>query len=408
MRILFFTDHFRPEPSAPAAHVYERCRIWVEQGHKVTVICSAPNFPGGKVYEGYRNRPRIVEEMEKIRVVRVLTFVVENKGLLLRTLDYCSYAVSSFINAIFEKKPDVVISTSPHLFVPMAAVAYAALRRVPHVFEIRDLWPASIVSTKLMAQGRIYRVLERMELFLYRRSRRIIVLSPSFVDDLALRGVEAKKIDVVINGTNLCLFSPRPKDPGLMAEYGLKDRFVVGYLGTLGLAHGLENVLDAAEQLRDTDVSFFFVGVGATKEDLEREARSRHLLNVVFAPRQLREDMPKFWSLCDLSLIHLRNDPVFRMAVPSKIFESMAMGVPVVYVGPPSTGTGIVESCETGLAVEPDDPAALARAVMKLRSDSSLRDQFSRNSVETAPSYSREEQAEKTLASLQEAAENWR
>src|SRR5262245_16123950 len=170
MNILFFSDHFRPEPSAPAAHVHERAKLWVTWGHRVTVLTSAPNFPEGKVYSGYRNRWRGVEMMDGIRVVRVKTFITRNEGFLLRTLDYLSYCLCASLFAWFEERPDVIISTSPHLFIAVAGVVHGRLRGVPHVMEVRDLWPASIAANASMRKGWIYRLLESLELWLYRKS----------------------------------------------------------------------------------------------------------------------------------------------------------------------------------------------------------------------------------------------
>ena len=405
---MFFTDHFRPEPSAPAAHVYERCRIWVEQGHEVTVICSAPNFPEGKVYDGYSNRLRAVENMDGVRVVRVFTFIFENKGILLRTLDYASYVVSSFINAIFEDRPNVVISTSPHLLVPLSGLSFAHFRRVPHVVEVRDLWPAAIESMEVLKRGKIYDLLEKLELWYYGSSTRILTLSPAFNVDLKSRGVPSEKIDLAINGTDLRLFSPMGIDEEVLEKYGLGGRFVVGHLGTIGLAQGLENVIETAEILRGTDVSFFFVGVGAAKEALEEEVSARGLGNVVFAPRQLHEEMPGFWSVCDLSLIHQRNHPNFATILPSKIFESMAMRLPIVYVCPEGAGSALIKEHAAGVVVPPANPPALAKAILELRDDPVYREMLSQNSLKAAPNFSREKQAKNTLTCLQKAVQQWR
>jgi colanic acid biosynthesis glycosyl transferase WcaI len=403
MRILFFSDHFRPEPSAPAAHVYERAARWVSQGHEVTVMTAAPNFPIGEVYPGYRNRPRAVEWMAGIRVVRCGTYVAENRGMIRRTLDYASYAVSAFANALFEARPDVVISSSPHLFVPVAGVAYARLKGVPHVMEVRDLWPASIAATTRLGRGKAYEMLEALELALYAWSARILALTPAFRPDLMARGVPGSKIDVVINGANTELFSPRPRDASIVARYGLEGRFVVGYLGTMGLAHGLENVVHAAELLRDTNVTFFFVGVGAAKAALESEVTSRGLSNVVFAPRQEREVMPAFWSACDVGLVHLRDDPVFSSALPSKVFESMAMGIPVLYVGPESAGAALVRERGTGVSVPAASPEKFAEAILTLRDDRALWERCHRSAAANAPEFSRDRQADATLAVLERA-----
>ncbi len=407
MRILFFADNFKPETNAPATHIYERCKIWVAQGHQVTVITCAPNFPEGRVYPGFKNRWRSVETLDGIRVVRVKTFISANEGFVLRTLDFLSYFPSALFFSFFEAKPDVVIASSPQLFVAVAGIVYGMLRRVPRVFELRDLWPASILATTGMQPGFAYRMLERLELFLYRHSTRIASLTESFVGELTARGVPRDKIDVVINGANLDLFQPQAsKDRDIERQFGLENRFVVGYLGTLGLAHGLTNVLDAAALLGDRPITFFFVGGGADRAKLEAMTAERNLNNVIFAPRQEKSQMPRFWSVCDASLVHLHNAPLFATVIPSKIFETMAVGLPIVYVGPAGEGSRIVARHDAGLLVPPADPQALADAVCQLVADEQLRRRLAANALAAAPNYSRQRQADDTLAVLQRAIES--
>lgn len=404
MRILFFADNFLPETNAPATHIYERCRLWVEGGHEVTVITCAPNFPEGRVYPGYRNRLRTVEQIDGIRVVRVKTFITANAGTTWRTLDYVSYAPSALLMSLAERKPDVVISSSPQLFVALAGVVYGTLRRVPHVFELRDLWPASILATTSLKPGRIYRMLERLELALYRRSKRVLSFTSSFVEDLTSRGVPAEKIDVVVNGASLDLFRPCPqKDSALVAEHDLSGKFVAGYLGTHGLAHGLENILETAELLRDEPFAFLLVGSGADKERLQSMAREKNLTNVIFVPRQSKEDLLRYWSLCDASLVHLRDDPLFATVIPSKIFESMAVGLPVIFVGPEGEGSSIVLEHGAGVVIPPAQPARLAEAVRALAADPQRTKEMAARSHEAAPLFSRERQAERTMEVLQRA-----
>jgi glycosyltransferase involved in cell wall biosynthesis len=234
----------------------------------------------------------------------------------------------------------------------------------------------------------------------------VLAFTESYRRDLVRRGIPAEKIDVVINGANLALFAPTGgRDADVVREYGLEGCFVVGYLGTLGLSHGLVNVLDAAHLLRGTRVRFLFVGVGAAKADLESEVARRGLDNVVFVPRQPREQIARFWSVCDVSLVHLKNDPVFSTVIPSKIFESMAMGLPILYCGPASDGSEIVVRHDAGMFVSPADPAALADAVTRLERDPELRAWQAANSAAAAASYSRERQAELSLDVLRKAAE---
>jgi glycosyltransferase involved in cell wall biosynthesis len=404
LKILFFSDHFYPEPSAPAAHVYERAALWVRAGHEVTVVTAAPNFPEGRVYAGYRNAWRFREVLNGIRVVRVKTYIARNEGFVRRTLDYITYMMSSFFFAFFEPRPDVVVSTSPHLFAAVGGVLHALIRRVPHVFELRDLWPATIAANTGVQRGFTYRMLERLELWLYRKSARVLAFTDSYRRDLVHRGIPAQKIDVVINGANLAMFKPaKSRDAEVLREYGLENHFVVGYVGTLGLSQGLENVIEAASLLRDAPIRFFFVGVGAAREPIKQEAQKRGLRNVVFAPRQRKEDVPRFWSVCHVSLVHLKNDPVFATVIPSKIFESMAMGLPMVYCGPAGEGSQIVERHAAGIYVAGGDPAALAAAVETLSRDPSELARLAHNSAAAAGEYSRERQAALSLAVFERA-----
>lgn len=398
MKILFFSDHFYPEPSAPAAHVYERAAMWVKSGHSVTVVTAAPNFPEGKVLPGYRNSWRHVESLAGIRVVRVKTYMARNEGFFLRTLDYLSYMVSSFLLSFLEPRPDVIVSTSPHLFVAISGVLHARLRRVPHVFELRDLWPATIAANTGVRRGLVYRTLEAIELWLYRRSARIMAFTESYRQDLARRGIPQDRIDVVINGANLDMFRPaETRDTSVQQEFGLQGKFVVGYVGTLGLSQGLENVVEAASLVEASNVVFFFVGVGAARDHLQQEVARRGLKNVVFAPRQRKEDVPRFWSVCDVSLVHLKDDPVFATVIPSKIFESMAMGLPMVFCGPAGEGSVIVLRHEAGIHVQAADARGLADAVLALERDRVLLSRTAANSKAAAPLYSREQQASSSL-----------
>ena len=243
MHILFFTENYPPESNAAATRVHERARLWVRDGHDVTVITCAPNFPQGRVHEGYRNRLRQVDEIEGVRVVRMWSFMAKNEGIGLRILDFLSFMVSGFLGALFERRPDLITSTSPQFFAAVGAWACAVVRRRPYVFELGDLWPASITALGAMKRSWLMDRMEKLELFLYRRSAAVIALTQDFKRDLTSRGIDPDKIDVIRNGVDLDLYGPRPRDPDLAAEWGLEDKFVLAYIGTHGLAHALESVL---------------------------------------------------------------------------------------------------------------------------------------------------------------------
>ena len=406
MHILFLTDNFPPEGNAPATRTYEHAREWVKDGHSVTVISCAPNFPEGIVYPGYKNEWYQREVMDGIDVVRVKTYITANEGFARRILDYISFGVMGGIAGLLQQRPDVIVSTSPQFFCACGAWVLSVLRWKPWVFELRDIWPASIMAVGAMDKNVVIKLLEKLELFLYRRADRIVVVTNSFKAELIERGIEAGKIDVVINGVDLCKYSPvQTRNVALADEYSLAGKFVVGYIGTHGLAHALDKVIDTAELLQDNDdIRFLFAGGGAERAALEQMALDRKLSNVVMMPRQPKEMMPAVWSLCDISLISLRDTPLFSKVIPSKIFESMGMGLPMVIACPDGEATEIIDSTGSGVTVPPEDPGALADCVGSLYSDRGLLEKLSRASADSAKRFDRLRQAQLMLESLNRAA----
>lgn len=405
MRILFLSDNFPPESNAPATRLYEHATRWVGLGHEVTVITCAPNFPEGKLFEGYRNSWYRVEMMDGIRVVRVKTYITANEGFLRRTLDYMSFMVTGFVAGLFQRKPDVIVGTSPQFFCAVGAWALAALRRKPFVFELRDLWPASIVAVGAMKKNRVIRVLEKIELFLYKRARVVIPVTEAFKEDLVARGISPGKIHVVRNGVDSNRYRPMPRNAELEREHGLQGKFVVGYLGTHGLAHGLDKVVDAAELLRDRgDIAFLFVGGGAARNALAEGVASKALKNVHLVPRQPKEMMPRLWSLCHISLVPLRDNPVFSTVIPSKLFESMAMGVPVVASLPEGETTRIVRETGVGIVTPPENPGILAKTIEFLHDNPERLAEFRFACSNATPLFSRSRQADLMQNILDEAS----
>ena len=399
MKILFLTDNFPPEGNAPASRTFEHAVHWVQQGHQVTVITGAPNFPEGKVFDGYSNRAYFVEQMEGIRVVRVKTYIVSNAGFLKRTLDYMSFMGAGFLAGLIQERPDIVIATSPQFFTACAGWALSATRRVPFIFELRDLWPASIIGVGAMKDGFVVRGLENLELFLYRRADQVVAVTRAFREDLVQRGIDREKISVIVNGVNRDLYQEASgKDEQLCQEHDLEGKFVVGYIGTHGMAHGLSSVLAAAELCKDDDQAvFLFVGAGPARDALVEEARAKGLNNVRFVSRQPKEMMPRYWSLCDVALIHLRNLPLFQTVIPSKLFEAMGMGLPVLLALPQGEAAEIVQETGCGVVVQPEDPEALCRKVAQLRDDPRLLGELKRAGLAGVEQYSRQKKAQEML-----------
>lgn len=395
MHIVLITDNFYPEGNAIASRVYERACYWVKWGHQVTVITSAPNFPEGKLYYGYRNKWYQAENLQGIKVLRVKTLIIANKGFLLRILDFLSFMLPAFIVGLLQKKPDVIVTTSPQFFGAIAACWVAKCKRVPLVLELGDLWPASIVGVGAMRDSLMIRVLEKIELALYRASTQIIVVSPAFKDNLVQRLVPTKKINVILNGVDLSKYAPQVRNATVTQQCGIPlDAFVIGYIGTHGMAHALANVLYAAELLRDQpQIYFIFVGTGAERESLIAQAEAMALKQVKFIPVQTKEKIGDFWSLCNVALVHFKNTPIFSGAIPSKIFEAMGMGLPILLAAPEGVASKIVMDEQVGRWVVPESPTALAQAIEQLYQNPLECQYWARNSLTAAQQHSRETQA---------------
>lgn len=406
MHILFLTDNFPPEVNAPASRTFEHCREWARAGHRVTVITGAPNFPKGKVFDGYRNRPWQTEEMDGIRVIRVWTYITANEGIRRRTLDYQSFMVAATVAAPFVRGVDVVVGTSPQFFTVCAAYVVSRLKRIPFVFELRDLWPDSIRAVGAMNHARSLDALERLELFLYRKAERIVSVTHSFRHNLIGRGIEGDKIAVVTNGVDTSRFRPQPRDEALAARLGLQGKFVAGYIGTHGMAHALETLLEAARRLRDDprgrDIRLLLLGDGAGKAKLVEQAKAMGLDNVVFLDSVPKDQVVRYWSLLDVSIIHLRKTDLFTTVIPSKLFECMGMGIPVLH-GVAGESAAIVEKEDCGQTFEPEDTDALCRGLLTLSADPELRRRYHCNGLAAAARYDRSELALAMLGELAQA-----
>jgi colanic acid biosynthesis glycosyl transferase WcaI len=363
MHILFLTDNFLPETNAPASRTFEHTRRWVGAGHAVTIITCAPNFPAGKVFAGYRNRLWQEEWIEGVRVIRVWTYITANEGFVRRTLDYISFGIGALLAGLFVRKVDVIVSTSPQFFCAIGGCALAWLRGKPFVFELRDLWPDSIAAVGALRNGGIFRILKRLEYFMYRRAALIVSVTQSFRKILVANGIQSEKIVVVTNGVDANTFTPGPPSQPLRERHALEGKFVAAYVGTIGLAHGLVSLLDAAEGLRHRDdVGFVLVGTGAEHKNLEKVTRERGLKNVVFVGAVSKAEVKEYWRLCDVALVLLRDDPLFAHVIPSKMFEAMGTEKPII-LGVRGESAGILADANAGMAITPGDGPALAKAI---------------------------------------------
>jgi glycosyltransferase involved in cell wall biosynthesis/uncharacterized heparinase superfamily protein len=403
MHIVFFSHYYPPEVNAPASRTSEHCREWVRQGHDVTVVTCAPNHPSGKVYPSYRNRLYQTEWIDGVHVIRLWTFLAANEGFLLRTLNYVSYLVAVVLALPTLRRPDVIVSTSPQFFCGLAGLAARFIKRAPWVLEIRDLWPESIVTVGAMRRNWCVRLLEALEAHAYRRADRIVSLTQSFVPHIAERAGNPAKIAVITNGVDVSHFKAATDRGNTKRELGLDEKFVAAYVGTHGMAHGLETILEAAALLRDQPrIAFLLVGDGAERSRIERLKQERRLDNVLILGQRSKEAMPSIWAATDASLILLRRNELFRKVIPSKMFEAMAMRRPIV-LAVEGEARALLKEAGAGIAITPESAQELAAAVARLADDPAFAAGLGASGAEHAREhYDRARLASRYLALLEE------
>lgn len=372
MRILYVTQNYLPEMGAGPGRVSEMAHEWSAAGHDVEILAPVPNHPTGVVPEEYRG-VRVFRETDShgVEVTRTWIYTAANRGLVRRSLAFGSFGlVSIAVGALASRRPDVIIGSSPQLLAAFGGCGIANLRRVPWIFEVRDLWPESIVAVgALPPNSPLLRPLSKMAAVLYRNSSRIVVVTQTFREMLASRGIDSGKIAYVPNGVDLSRFAPRVARPEDRQALGGTARVIVSYMGTHGMAHDLGRLLDVASRMRDRkDVAFAFVGDGAERAELEARARTEKLSNVRFLGVQPRDRMPALYAASDLCVVPLRRTPLFRSVLPSKIFEIMGMAKPIA-IAVDGEARRVVEASEAGLFAEPGDTDALERTIRTMVAD---------------------------------------
>lgn len=371
MKILFLTDNFPPEVNAPASRTFEHVKEWHKAGHDITVITCAPNFPKGEVYAGYKNKLYQTEMMDGIKVVRVWSYIAENKGFVKRTLDYISYSVTSFFAGLFQKT-DIIVATSPQFFTALSGRTLAFWRHKPWIMEVRDLWPESIKTVGAMKDNMFIRYFEWEEMRCYKSAKKIVVVTDSFKRTLISRGVPEGKISVVKNGVSRDLFKPQPKDEALVKSLGLEAKRIIGYIGTHGMAHKLDFILRCAKNMEGkNDYHFLLIGSGAEKANLLKMKEDMDITNVTMLDSVPKSEVHRYISILDLSLINLKKSPLFTTVIPSKIFENAGMEIPII-MGVEGEAQEIVEKYGAGLCFEPENEADFNEKLTMLLSDDDL------------------------------------
>jgi glycosyltransferase involved in cell wall biosynthesis len=367
MNIAVFSHYFSPEIGAPSARIHDMARQWIAMGHEVQVVTCFPNHPTGQIYPGYTSARYATEAIDGITVHRNWTYITPNKGFIKKTLGHVSFWPSSRLFSLPRMtRPDAVIGTSPTFFAAMSAAAAGRRFRVPYVMEVRDLWPACFVDLGVIRNRRIIRLLERWELHLYRKANHIVTVTDAFKQDLVQRGVPDAKVTSIPNGADEDFWTPQPRSGFLDRVAGGSRGFNVLYIGAHGISQALTRILEAAKLLRDEPgIRFFLVGEGAEKAKLQATAREMNLTQVHFLEPVDKQGVRDCYADADACLVPLRDIPLFKTFIPSKMFEMLAMGRPIV-ASLCGEAADILNASGGALVVPPEDSTAIAAAIRRL------------------------------------------
>lgn len=397
MKILFLTDNFPPEVNAPATRTFEHCREWVKSGNDVTVITCFPNYPTGKVYPGYKNSLYKKETIDGIKVVRVWSYMAANKGFAKRIMDFVSFSVTSFIAGLFQQC-DLIVATSPQFFTALSGRTLHFFKNKPWIMEVRDLWPDSIKAVGAMKENAILKYFSKEEKWCYSSADKIVVVTNSFKREIINKGIPSEKIHVIKNGANTELFKPRKKSPELLKKYGLDGKRVLGYVGTLGMAHKIDFLIDCIKDLED--YVLMILGNGAERDNLKSKIESENIKNVILIDSVSKDRVADFVALQDAALVNLRHSPLFKTVIPSKIFETASMRIPIL-LGVDGEAREMIEEFGAGLYYEPENKEDFLTKLNLLFSSKDIYDNCCNGGEKLAMTYDRRKLANEMLKILE-------
>lgn len=363
MKILLLSQIFDPEPNIKGL-VF--AKALAAAGHEVEVLTGFPNYPGGKVYPGYRIKFLQREVMDGIKVTRVPLYPDHSTSSLGRILNYGSFAATSCIYGLFmAKKFDVIYVYTPPMTTAMSAAIISFFRRKPFVYDIQDIWPDTLRATGFVLSDRLLNCIGRCCKFLYKRAAHIVGISPGFKERLLQRGVSAQKISVIYNWCDeQALQTTHQVD---LQHMGLAGRFNLVFAGNMGKAQALDNVMLAAKQVAavNPSVQFVFVGGGIEVECLKRFIKEQEISNVIFLPRMPMNEIGTVLQAADVLLVHLKDDPLFEITIPSKTQAYMAMAKPIL-MAVKGNAAELIQQADAGYCAEPENIDSIVKAVLAM------------------------------------------
>jgi glycosyltransferase involved in cell wall biosynthesis len=371
-RFIILTQYFPPETGAPQNRLHSLAKFLKKEGQEVVVVTALPNYPKNKIFDGYKGRLTVTEEIDSIPVHRTWIFVSESRGIVSRLINYFSFVITSFFMLLFLPKADYLLCESPPLFLGITAVIISKIKGSKLIFNVSDLWPESAEKLNIISDGMMLRLAYKLEAWIYRNAFLMSGQTQGIVASIKDR-FPGKKVVWFPNGVDLDFFGGPFEAIDWRKDLGFSSSdFVLLYAGIIGHAQGLEVILKAASILRSRPVKIVMVGDGPVKESLVQWASEKGLTNVIFIANLPKTKIPSLIQTCDAYLVPLKKLDLFKGAIPSKLFEPLSMGKPILLGVDGEARKLFIDEGQSGLYFEPENEQELARQVEALMSDRSL------------------------------------
>jgi colanic acid biosynthesis glycosyl transferase WcaI len=405
MRILYISQYFPPEAGATQTRAYEMAYNWVKMGHNVSMLTEFPNHPSGIIPNEYHGKLYERTNYDGIDVVRVWVKTSPVKNFSNRLLFYLSFMVNAIFAGLLllRNRYDIIYASSPPLFVGGAALVISKFKRIPLVFEVRDLWPEAAIALGELSNRLAISITTMLEEKCYQKAILVVVVTRGIFERLKQRGIQEEKLLFIPNGANIDMYCYTADGRArIRKELGLNNKFVLIYAGIFGLAYSLETILEAASFLvNEADIFFLIIGDGPRKADIVALEKSYHLPNLSILPEQPRQLIPDYLSAADVALIPLRQVDILKVALPVKIFDAWACERPVI-LSIDGEASEMVLNVGGGYIIPPEDPIKMVEAIIKMKNNPKLRDAMGKNGREyTINNHSRSALAEKLILHLE-------
>ena len=407
MKVIYFTQFYPPESTAAAFRAHEHARYWSKGNNAVTVFTGYPNYPTGKVFDGYQISSLEQTEDEKVRLLRSRIIAMSNKSFLGRIVNGLSFSFFGMMNfflrgGIVGTDYDVVFASSGPIFTVLLGSRFAKRNKLPLVVEFRDLSYAQLVATGASEDSLKVRLMKKLEVNAAKKADRVIALTHGFKSLLEKAGVSGEKVFVVPNGA----------DPHLVAKIESHDDDVhFGYFGTMGLSqdvHGTLDLISSLVGLPEIEVTYTLIGEGAERETIEQELADGKYCFARLLHGLPQNELEKYYGECDFTIVSLKNSDSFAATIPSKIFQSFARGVPVIFIGPEGEAANLIREADAGVALcgSPEENEAKLKEFFLNENYHDNLKAMGNNAIKLVEeSYSREKLASQVLRVLEDLVE---